>query len=261
MSVRVGERAGLDGILRLAGTAGFDNVPRKPAIYLGAFESTLSEVTSAYTVLATLGTKRQPYLIERIDDANGETIYRAPHMTTQALDPGVCYLTNSALTKVMERGTAAGVKNEGFSKTCAGKTGTTNDYMDAWFIGYTSSLTCGVWVGLDQPKTIVSRGYGAALALPIWADIMAAAPSARYPAKGLPSPDTRRCEICSATNELATDGCSHSGCAYAIDLPESRIPKQACHLHQGRVLTETGKRPSSSGSGLLRSFRRFFGGD
>jgi penicillin-binding protein 1A len=263
MSVRVGELAGLDGILRFSRASGFEDVPKRPSIYLGAFESTLSEVTSAYTVLANLGTRRQPYIIERIDDASGETIYRSPNLAPQVLDPGVCWLTTSAMTKVMERGTGAGIKNEGFSKPCAGKTGTTNDFVDAWFIGYTSSLTCGVWVGLDQPKTIVSRGYGAALALPIWADIMAAAPANRYPAKSFASPPLRNCDVCSVSNELATEGCARLETAYSIALPETRIPHRACHLHQGRPITQRSenRRQPAPANGLLRSFRKFFGAD
>ena len=200
-------------------------------------------------------------MIERIDDASGETVYRSAHLAPQVLDPGVCWLTTSALSKVMERGTGSTVKTEGFSKPCAGKTGTTNDYVDAWFVGYTSSLTCGVWVGLDQPKSIVSRGYGAALALPIWADIMAAAP-ARYPTKPLSTPSLRHCDVCAVSNELATDACSRLDTAYSISLPETRIPNHTCHLHQGRPITQRSEnRRQPSSSGLLRSFRKFFGGD
>lgn len=263
VSVRVGELAGLDGILRFARASGFQEVPKQPAIYLGAFESTLSEVTSAYTVLANLGTRRQPYVIERIDNAGGETIYRSPHLAPQVLDPGVCWLTTSALGKAMERGTGASIKSEGFSKPCAGKTGTTNDYVDAWFVGYTSSLTCGVWVGLDQPKTIVSRGYGAALSLPIWADIMAAAPASRYPAKVFAAPPLRQCEVCAVSNELATDGCARLDTSYSVSLPETRIPHRPCHLHHGRPITQrdASRRSPAQGSGLLRSFKKFFGGN
>ena len=217
MSVRVGERAGLKEITRIAAAAGFDDVPKQPAIYLGAFESTLAEVTAAYAVLANQGVRRQPYIIERIDDTLGETIYRAPHLAPRVLDAGVCSQTTATLTKVMERGTGASVKSEGFTKACAGKTGTTNDYVDAWFVGYTSSLTCGVWVGLDQPKTIVSKGYGAALALPVWADVMSAASPARYPTKSFAPAESRQRKS------------------------DSPAP--------------------SSGNGLLKSFRKFFGGE
>jgi len=261
MSVRVGERASMGEIQKVARATGFDDVPRQPAIYLGAFESTLAEVTSAYAVLAAQGARRQPYIIERIDDALGETIYRAPHLAPRVLDPSVCWLTTASLQKAMERGTGASVKTEGFSKPCAGKTGTTNDYVDAWFVGYTSSLTCGVWVGLDQPKTIVSKGYGAALALPVWADVMASASPTRYPAKSLPSLELKRVLACSSSNELATDACQRAGSAYSVDLPLGRVPRDPCHVHRGSVVTKREDSRKQPASGLLRSFKKFFGGD
>ena len=84
------------------------------------------------------------------------------------LQPGAAWMTHTVLEKVMQRGTAAESRALGFTRPGAGKTGTTNDFRDAWFVGYTSSLTCGVWVGLDHDEPIMSKGYGAALALPIW---------------------------------------------------------------------------------------------
>jgi len=263
MSVRVGERAGLDEILRVARAAGLDDVPKQPSIYLGAFETTLADLTSAYTVFPNAGVRRQPYIIERIDDVNGETIYRASHLEPHVLDPGTCWLLTATMQKVMERGTAAGVKGMGFTKRCAGKTGTTNDYHDAWFVGFTTSLTCGVWVGLDQPKPIVAKGYGAALALPIWAETMNAAPTQRYPARDFDPPaGLRRMAVCSVSNELATDACQHAGTAYTLDLPPSRIPHDGCHVHRGSVVAsgDDGARRNPV-SGLLRSFRKFFGGE
>src|SRR5262249_39136986 len=89
------------------------------------------------------------------------------------------------MKQVLDHGTAAGARSMGWSKPGAGKTGTTNNYHDAWFVGFTKSLTCGVWVGFDRQQTIQAKGYGAALALPIWVEAMNAAPSARYPATDL----------------------------------------------------------------------------
>jgi penicillin-binding protein 1A len=265
MSIRVGQRAGLSNVLSFANSVGFTKVPAQPAVYLGAFESTLAEVTAAYTVFPNFGTRRQPYIIERIDDSSGETIYRAPHVAQQVADPAVCWVTNATLMKVMDKGgTGASVKSEGFTKPCAGKTGTTNDYVDAWFVGYTTSLTCGVWVGLDQPKTIISKGYGAALALPVWADVMAAATKGdRYPAKDFGGPEPMRTMLCSVSGELATGGCEAVGTAYTDDLPPSLVPRNPCHLHRGSILTERKREHPrrSVGEGILRSFRKFFGGD
>ena len=261
MSVRIGEKAGLPAIVKLAGEAGLAEVPAMPGIYLGTFEATVRDLTAAYTVLANGGVRRQAYLIERIDDASGETIYRAAHITTPAMDPGVAWLTTNILTKVLEKGTAASARQMGFTRPAAGKTGTTNDYVDAWFVGYTTSLTCGVWVGLDTPKTIMPRGYGAALALPIWVDVMKAAPAARYPATAFPQPaNVRRVSVCAISNELATEACIHADASYMADLPPSCVPNDACSIHRGDVLTEV-KPKRSVPQSIFRSFKKFFGGD
>ncbi len=87
------------------------------------------------------------------------------------------------MTKVLDRGTAASARQSGFKRPAAGKTGTTDDYKDAWFVGFTSSLTAGVWVGFDKPQRTVAQGYGATMALPVWTEVMAAAPEGRYPAQ------------------------------------------------------------------------------
>jgi penicillin-binding protein 1A len=266
MSVRVGERAGLDEIARVAAAVGIENMPRMPAVYLGAFEGNVADLTTAYTVFANNGVRKQSYIIERIDDATGETIYRAAHVQSRAIDPGVSWLVTSTLNKVMERGTGAGVKSLGFTKPAAGKTGTTNDFRDAWFVGYTTSLTCGVWVGLDQPATIIPRGYGAALALPIWADVMKAASPQRYPAVDFkPAVPLRRVSVCSVSNELATSGCDRAGTLYTIDLPEGRQPRDPCSVHRGGVLTAGDARDDnqkrSVPQSIFRSFKKFFGGE
>ena len=174
-------------------------------------------------------------------------------------------MLTSVLGKVMERGTAASARSLGFTKPAAGKTGTTNDFKDAWFVGYTTSLTCGVWVGLDKPETIISKGYGSALALPIWVDVMKAASAQRYPANNFQSAvPLRRVAVCSVSNQLATSGCDHSGTAYSIDLPETRIPRDGCPVHRGSILaqdaTPSDGQKRSLPQSIFRSFRKFFGG-
>jgi penicillin-binding protein 1A len=266
MSVRIGERVGLDAIGKLAASCGIEGMPRQPSVYLGAFEQTVADLTSAYAVFANNGVRRQNYIIERIDDAAGETIYRAAHVQTRAIDPGTAWMATQAMQKVMERGTASTAKSSmGFNKPAGGKTGTTNDFRDAWFVGFTSSLTCGVWVGLDKPETIVSKGYGAALALPVWVDVMNAAPATRYPAQPLRCPEpTRRVSVCSVTNELATNNCERAGAAYVIELPESHVPADLCRTHRGSALAgpdRDGQPRRSVPQSIFRSFKKFFGGE
>lgn len=178
MSVRVGDRAGLGAVRKVAGDAGLGPLPDFPSIFLGSFEARLRDLVSAYTVFPNGGVRRQPFIVDRVEDAKGRVIYRAPALEYSVLPREVCAAVTSGLQKAMERGTGA---SSGFRRPAAGKTGTTNDYKDAWFVGYTRALTCGVWVGLDEPATIVPRGYGATLALPVWSDVMNAA-SERYAA-------------------------------------------------------------------------------
>src|SRR6266513_1123305 len=188
MSVRVGQFAGLDAVQKVANDLGISQkVPHGPAIYIGAFETDLKDLTSAYAVFPNAGVRKQAYIIERIDNQQHKPIYLAAHITSQAIDPAAAWMTSEVMEDVLTKGTAASARSLGFKLPAAGKTGTTNDYKDAWFVGFTSTLTCGVWVGFDQPATIIPHGYGAALALPVWVQVMNKA-AQHYPAKALEPP-------------------------------------------------------------------------
>jgi penicillin-binding protein 1A len=267
MSVRVGQFAGLDAVQKIGKDLGIaQNIPRGPASYIGSFESDLKDLTSAYTVFPNAGVRKQAYIIERIDDQQHKPIYLAAHITSQAIDPGAAWMTSEVMEDVLTKGTAASARSLGFKLPAAGKTGTTNDYKDAWFIGYTSTLTCGVWVGFDQPTTIVSHGYGAALALPVWTQVMNKA-SRHYPADPLqPTMPIQRAAVCSVSNQLATTGCTAAGSAYEIDLPVGKIPTVACQVHGGSQWPFAQQAPNPAQKArafpgrLFNSFRRFFGG-
>lgn len=267
MSVRVGELAGLDEVQKIATTLGLgENIPHGPAIYIGSFETDLKDLTAAYTVFPNAGVRKQAYVIERIDDADHNPIYRAAHVTVPALDPGATWMTSQMMEEVLKSGTAASAKSLGFKLPAAGKTGTTNDYKDAWFVGYTNALTCGVWVGFDQPQTIMPRGYGAALALPVWTQVMTKA-AQRYPALPLePTMPLVHAAVCSISNHLATTGCNAAGTAYEMDLPESSVPAVACEIHGGtqtqfaQKLQDLGQKATTLPNRLFQSFRKFFGG-
>jgi penicillin-binding protein 1A len=187
MSVRVGLATGLGTVASVMEKLGLaEDVPRYPSICLGSFESTLRNVTVAYTALATKGSRVHPHLIEQVTDAEGKVLYRATHDRIPVLDPAAARATTGILTEVMTRGTASRASALGLTKPAAGKTGTTDRFVDAWFLGYTEGLTCGVWVGFDRPKTIMRGGYGAELALPIWVDVMQSPSANRYAAGPLP---------------------------------------------------------------------------
>ncbi|PYI77171.1 MAG: hypothetical protein DMF04_06995 [Verrucomicrobia bacterium] len=263
MSVRVGQFAGLDQVQKIATTLNLsDKVPHGPAIYIGSFETDLKDLTTAYTAFPNAGMRKQSYVVERIDDQNHQPIYRAAHLSAPALDPSAAWMTSQLMEEVLTHGTAASARSLGFKLPAAGKTGTTNDYKDAWFIGYTSTLTCGVWVGFDQPTTIIPHGYGAALALPVWVQVMnKSAP--RYPAKALePTMPMARVTVCAISNALATTGCEMSGTAYQIILPADKVPTQSCPTHGGEP-TEFAQRMDAIPKAIpkfFQSFRKFFGG-
>src|SRR5438105_934516 len=245
MSVRVGQFAGLDAVQKIATSLNLgDNIPRGPAIYIGSFETDLKDFTAAYSVFPNAGVRKQAYMIERIDDQQHKPIYRAAHISALALDPSAAWMTSQLMEEVLTRGTAASARSLGFKLPAAGKTGTTNDYKDAWFLGYTSTLTCGVWVGFDQPATIIPHGYGAALALPVWTQVMNKA-SRHYPAEVFqPTMPIQRATVCSISNQLATTGCMEAGTAYDTDLPADKVPTAACQVHGGQPWPFAGQAPA-----------------
>jgi penicillin-binding protein 1A len=267
MSVRVGEIAGLDDVQKIATKLGLgENIPHGPAIFIGSFETDLKDLTAAYTVFPNAGVRKQAYIIERIDDADHNPIYRAAHVSVPALDPSAAWMTSELMEQVLVSGTAASAQSLGFKLPAAGKTGTTNDYKDAWFVGYTNAITCGVWVGFDQPQTIMARGYGAALALPVWTQVMTKA-AQRYPAQQLQATmPLARATVCSISNHLATTGCNAAGTAYETTLPEDKVPTVVCEVHGGtqtqfaQKLQDLGQKATTLPTRLFQSFRKFFGG-
>ena len=178
MSVRVGMRAGIDRVRECIMAAGIsEDVPRSPVIFLGSFSGTLRSLTEAYAAIANEGIAPSPHILDQVEDARGRVLYRHRGSARRILPSGAARTTTAVLREAMVRGTGAVAKAFGYRGKAAGKTGTTNDYRDAWFIGFDARTTCGVWVGFDQPKQIVDRGYGATLALPIWVKIMNASPT------------------------------------------------------------------------------------
>src|SRR5881409_1912982 len=267
MSVRVGQFAGLDSVQKIANNLNLsDNVPHGPAIYIGSFETNLKDLTAAYSIFPNAGVRKQAYIVERIDNQQHKPIYLAAHITKSALDPGAAWMTSRLMEEVLTQGTAASARSLGFKLPAAGKTGTTNDYKDAWFVGYTSTLTCGVWVGFDQPTTIIPHGYGAALALPVWVQVMNKA-AQHYPAEPLqPTMPLQHTTVCSVSSQLATTGCMAAGAAYDIDLPADKVPAAACQVHGGQqwpfAQQQPGvpQQPATLPGRFFRSFRRLFGG-
>ena len=174
-SVRVGSIAGMSEVIEVARLAGFnaDAIEPYPASYLGTWGATVQDVASAYSIFPNGGRRFRPYYVQSIEDRDGNFLWKSGPLYYEAAEAPAAGDVSDALEQVNRTGTGRAIRSRyGFNKPSGGKTGTTNDYHDAWYAGYTSNLSCAVWVGLDSPKKIIRGGEGARLALPIWVDIM-----------------------------------------------------------------------------------------
>jgi membrane carboxypeptidase/penicillin-binding protein len=220
---------GTPAIIRTAHAMGIhEELPNYLPISIGAGDMTLIELTSAYQVFASGGVERAPYAIEAVADAGGATIYQHRSEEQRLMSHAMAYLMTGALRGVLEFGTAASAERLGLDFEAAGKTGTTDDYRDAYFLGYTRQIVCGVWVGFDEPQTIGLTGAQAAL--PAWVEFMTGA--VRQPDLGFGPPPPG---ITMVTVDPASGGVATPSCPRAVALPflSGTEPTQVCPLHGG----------------------------
>ncbi len=240
MSVRVGNYAGMKEVKETARKAGFSTpMPEYPTSFLGAWEATPREVASAYTIFPNDGARFRTYLVSEIKDKEGNVLYSTPPLSYEAATSGSAWSVSKILNEVATRGTAAAVKRLGFDKPCGGKTGTTNEFKDAWFAGFTSSLTCAVWVGFDSPQKTIQGGYGGTLALPVWVDVMKTADRLGYKAGDLTTKVRLvDCRLCRLSGKRATAGCEAAGTAYEDSVPMdiALAPEDLCPIHPARAM-------------------------
>ncbi len=232
MTVRVGERAGIDTVNRMLSHAGVakDGGAKDPQIYIGNQTVSLLAMTSAYTAFPMAGARYEPHLISSIHDRQGNLLFEHRPQRYQVFSKEAAWMTSTILESVLEDGgSGARLRKWGFDAPAGGKTGTTNDFVDAWFVGYTSRLTAGFWVGLDIPAPMVNGAYGGSVAMPMWKDTMLAAQATGYEADDFPRPsEVFPVRVCRHTGLLASSGCEAHGCAYTEDLPSSLIPRKFC---------------------------------
>jgi penicillin-binding protein 1B len=223
------ERAGIKRVQELARQCGITSPLRDDlGLALGSNEVGLLELASAYEPFAAEGRRAAPRLVTGVIDAEGGVLEAPPPDSSIVLDPPVANLMTSLLQSVVKEGTARSLTLLGFDRPAAGKTGTTNDGRDAWFMGYTSSLLAGVWTGSDDNRAL--KLTGAKDALPIWAQFMKAA-SVERPAEDLSRPEGLvSVRICAESGMVAVSGCPHK-------LEELFVagtqPLRECFLHRG----------------------------
>ena len=184
-------------------------LPMVPSLALGTGEVTLLELTTAYTAFANRGIASSPRIFTRVEDAEGRALYFNEERHTRALSESTAYMMSSMLSDVISSGTASGARAAGFRLPAGGKTGTSDDYEDAWFVGYTPHMVTGVWFGLDKPAPIMNNGLAGIIAVPAWARYMKDATAGAKPDwYDMPS-DLEKVEICSLTGARATAACKH----------------------------------------------------
>ena len=182
-------------------------LPIVPSLALGTGEVTLLELTAAYSAFANQGSVASPRLMLRVEDQSGTTVWFAEERHVQAISSTTAYLMSSMLSDVVTSGTATRVRAAGFKLPAGGKTGTTDDYADAWFIGYTPHLLTGVWFGLDQPAPIMRDGFGGTVAAPAWARFMTAATRGAKPDWYRMPSDVEKVRICRLSGMRAGPHC------------------------------------------------------
>ncbi len=202
-TVRLSEDIGVRRVISTAEKFGFEETFAKiPALPLGVTEVTMRELTAAYTAFPTLGIRVEPYLVREIRDDHGKSLFTRESGKTRVADAGAAYVMHSLLRGVVQRGTASRLKRYGLGYV-AGKTGTTNDYRDAWFVGYTPDIVSTVWVGFDRGAPL--RLSSAEAAIPIWGAYMSAFPHQHGDPK--PPSDVIFRDIDPETGMLWRDGC------------------------------------------------------
>jgi len=167
-TVRLLNEIGVDTAIGMARNLGIQSpIERNLSIALGSSGVTPLEMATAYSTFAGGGRRPTPFFIREVQDGQGRVLERTEPKTVAAISPETAYLTTRLMQEVLRTGTGASAK--GLSPNLAGKTGTTNENTDAWFIGGSPDLTAAVWVGFDTPTSIGKRQTAASVALPIWA--------------------------------------------------------------------------------------------
>jgi penicillin-binding protein 1A len=248
-AVRLLQQVGIPKTVQYAKTMGVGNLPSVPSLALGSGDVTLQSLTAAYAGFANRGDVPHPLLIRRVEDRDGRLLFTAEATTTHAISQTTAFLMTTMLADVINAGTGARARALGFTLPAAGKTGTTNDFNDAWFVGYTPNIVAGVWVGFDQPHTILPNGFAAEVAVPVWANFMKVATKGDKPAGFSTPPGIVTATVCRLSGQLAAEGCNHAivvddhgqvqarSMVYTEYFARGTVPTSYCDLHPMPGLT------------------------
>ena len=242
-AVRTLENVGIGRAVSYATDMGVGTLPNVPSLALGSGEVSLATLTAAYAAFAR-GIVRDPTFIRRVEDQDGNVLMQADPRPRRVISEETAFLMTTMLADVVESGTAISARSVGFTLPAAGKTGTTNNFVDAWFVGFTPKLVAGVWVGFDQPQTIVKNGFAGQIAVPLWARFMMRATIKDGPLSFSPPPGVVPIEVCRLSGNLPVEGCryaasilptgetSYKSMVYTDYFVRGREPVATCLIHQ-----------------------------
>jgi penicillin-binding protein 1A len=231
-TIRLGMELGEQSVIDMARRFGITTqIPPYPSIHIGAASVYPIEMVGAYTTFANLGQRSAPIGIVRVENARGEVLWVPEITRVPVLSPEEAWLMVNVMKDVVRRGTAAGSVGSVFRYPAGGKTGTTNDYADVWYVGYTSDLVAGIWMGFDKPQKIMNNAQGGRLAAPAWAAFMNEVYRGKPAPSDWPQPGGIIAqEIDGSTNLLATPYCPRD-VVYAEYFIPGTEPLRPCDVH------------------------------
>jgi penicillin-binding protein 1A len=233
-AVALGEMAGIYNVIHTAQSMGISTpIGEFPSTFLGAADVIPIELVAAYTAFANNGMVVTPRLIQRVEDADGRVLWENPVRSERAISAAAAFMTVDLMRDVVDRGTGWRAREAGlpYSVPAAGKTGTTNESADAWFVGVTPDVAAGVWIGFDERKRIMYGAEGGKLAAPVWGSVMAEYYANRpIPPPWIPPMELIQVHVDRASGELATGACPPGQVLAEWFIPGT-VPHAYCPLH------------------------------
>jgi penicillin-binding protein 1A len=230
-TVRLAQAVGVAEVAGTAERAGIEPpIPDEPSMALGTVSVSPLELTAAYTPFAGSGEGAKPRTVLRVERPDGEVVWEPEAERRHVLEPAVAYLVTDVLREAIARGTGTAVREAGFQGPVAGKTGTTNDGADAWFVGYTPEVVATVWMGFDQPRPIVPQATGGRVAVPVWARMMRRFYQGRpMPKAWAPPSGVIEATVDPATGLVLASGCQPQGGAARREVfLAGNAPREVC---------------------------------
>jgi penicillin-binding protein 1A len=223
-------KVGSGAVRDLGAKTGMRDLPDVPSLALGTGLVTPLELTAAFAIFPNGGFAVTPRAIVFAEDANGSIAFENEIERKRVISEESAFQAVTMLQDVVDFGTASAVRSMGLRAPLGGKTGTTSEFKDAWFVGFSTSVVAGVWIGYDQPQPIGPDAYGARVALPIWADFIR---RSALPAEEFSAPTTLEdVALCRISYLRPVDGCP----VYTEYFKEGdAIPRQMCPVHRGNL--------------------------